>query len=130
MKNTLRWIAVPFASIGSMWAAYILASLICGLNGSIVENYYGVEVTSITKIILALARNGISGYAMVYFGSLVAPSKNKIVAIVLATVSCFIVALGILSLFVSGFNFMSFLEMLATGIGSIVAVKEVKEKEE
>lgn len=129
MKSTLRWIATPFASIIGGAIVYLLISIWIKGNNYGFQMYNGMEVGNITDIILAICAQAAFGGAFVLFGSITAPSHQRIVSIVLAS---FVGFLSLTSLFFSfagyGFSFLYLLHVAATITGAIMACRHVHEE--
>lgn len=130
MKTTLRWFAIPFAAIVGAYIAYLFISLWIRGNSYGFEIYNGVEIGSITQIILAIAAQAIFGAAFVYCGAYVAPKYNRVCAIVLASILCTISVISYIYMVLSkGFGFIGLVHTIATMIGAI-ATASVFETEE
>lgn len=128
MKNTLRWIAIPFVAIISSLLIYILCTLWIGQ----MENRYGeVNVYSITDIVLSITRDLFVGGVFVYAGAKTAPKAQKTVSIVLATITCIISITSFVVNIIYRGDFILYLGIVATFIGGIIgSVKINKEEEE
>lgn len=132
IKAALRWIAVPFAAVAAEFAVNIIGQIWIWVNGNGVEHYTGGTSTiDIVTVILLQILNFYVGYAFVYAGSYVAPSHQKNVSIVLATMQvCFCVAMSILML--SGYannSLSSWAAEIITPIGSIYAAIKYPNKD-
>lgn len=129
-KVILRWIAMPFVSIVCAFLAYWFVALWIKGNNYGFEVYNGMEVGSISQIILAIAAQAVFGFAFVYCGASVAPRHNKNCAIVLATVFCTLCAISYTySLFFEGFNFLQLVHIAASMTGAIGASYKFSVKE-
>ena len=125
-KNILRWVAMPFAAIIGSIIAYLFVSLWIRGNNYGFEVYNGVEVGSITQIILSIAAQAVFGFTFVLCGAYVAPAYNRNCAIVLSTVISMIsIVSEIISLSQNGFLFMPFIHTIATIVGSIIGARYV-----
>jgi hypothetical protein len=115
-KVILRWIAILPASVLGMQLTFVLLRIINILFASHyidTSSWMGVLYTDIVS-------NLIAGVAFVYVGFKVAPSNQKIVAIVLAVL---LLVISCLSLFFVNFitkEYYSNLGIICGNIGSIV----------
>lgn len=124
MKNILRWIAIPFAAILSSLLIHILCTLLIGQ----MQSYNGINITSITDIILCIIRDLSVGGMFVYAGAMVAPKANKIVSVILATIACIMCIISFVSNILTHGGFMTHIGIVATLIGAIVGSIKVNEE--
>lgn len=121
MKKILRWIAMPFAAIAGSLIAYFFVSLWIKGNNFGFQMYNGVEVGSMSQILLAIAAQFISGAAFVACGSITAPSHQRTCSIVLATIITIITIATYTFTLIQGFSFLVLTHHIATIIGAIYA---------
>ncbi len=129
MKTTLRWIAVPFAALGALWVADIIATFVLFLDEASARAYTGMEVSGIYALIGRMIRDGVVGAAFVLAGCYTAPSYKRIVAIVLCTIisviSCIVL---IILMFIGNFSILTLLGIIAAAIGSIIGARHAYEQ--
>jgi hypothetical protein len=118
LPNWLRWILVPFAVVLTFLIVSILSNLFFWFQGNMLGIGEGAWLDQIWKNILSPA---ITGFASVYLGVFCAPSKRKIVALVIGAI---LVMLGGFSLFslLSRGDWWGVLNVVATvgGIGGAI----------
>lgn len=124
MKNILRWIAIPFVAILSSLLIHILCTLWIGQ----MQSYNGINITSITDIILSIIRDLSVGGMFVYAGAMIAPKANKIVSVILATIACIMCIISFVSNILTHGGFMTYIGIVATLIGAIVGSIKVNEE--
>lgn len=126
MKDILRWIAIPFASLLAMLLAGVLAGVFLWLNNMGSSWYTGESPTRLAEIITLLIKDGVAGFAFVYAGVYTAPSHKNVVAIVLATVLTMFSIGSIILTFYLGRDYFSILGAIVTVIGAVFAVSQAK----
>lgn len=123
--NILRWIGIPFASVLASVLSYAVGVTWCGVQNGAFERYSGVEVTSLTKIILLLACYCVSGYTFVMAGVYTAPAHKRVTAIVLATAFTSICAFSMIySFFSPEYSLMDIITVAFSAIAAIVAAHQ------
>lgn len=127
MKNriieVLRWIAVPFASVAASLLVHVIITLFVGMNNVGYMLYTGTEVTSITEILLGLARDFLVGSVFVLAGAYTAPVHRRTVAVVLATVASMLCVVSLAFSIAIWNGVLQCMSAVLTMTGSIVAAK-------
>lgn len=122
LTYVMRWIGVPFASVLAGILSYAVGVIWCGVQNGAFEKYNGVEVTSLTKIVLLLACNCLSGYTFVMAGVYTAPAHKRVTAVVLATAFTAICALSVIYTLLSpDYSLMDVVAIVCSVIAAIVA---------
>ncbi len=126
IKTILRWAATPFAAVIGGFIAYFLVAIWIKGNNYGFQLYNSEEVGSITQIILAIIAQAVFGGAFVVCGAITAPKYKHTCSIVLATIIGMLSLISIVFSFAAnGFQFLLFVQCLATIIGAIIAAKYV-----
>lgn len=124
--KALRWIAVlPFSLL-----SFFLANMLWQLLYSITASRYLDPESIVNLIIVDIMSSAISTAAFVYAGVLMAPSKKKITALILATL---VITLLLISLFVVNVltaKYVSNFGLISGVVGAMVCYNEIQEKEE
>ena len=123
MKDTLRWVAVPFAALAGLFIVFVIARFLTWINlfGYMAYTGEGVSAFSLTGIIIELFVQAASGYGFVLFGTYVAPSYKRIVSIILATIFCCIIAVSLCLAAFKGTTFWQIISILSGAVGAIYA---------
>lgn len=127
MKDILRWIAIPFASLAAMFLACLIMGIILWLNNCGYSWYTGEPVTRLSEILALLFRDGVAGYAFVLAGSYTAPKHNKVVSIVLATIMGVLSITSIALTIYLGREWITILGAIANMAGAVYAANSVEE---
>lgn len=115
MKNTLRWIAVPFAAVLAMIAGYVLGKTLQAFCLKWVLFWVEDVIPVISEFIGELT----GGVCFVAAGVAVAPYGKRVVSIILATIIILLCVANVLYYSLVEFDIMKIVYSLGMSIGAI-----------
>ncbi|MCP5411151.1 MAG: hypothetical protein H6924_03320 [Alphaproteobacteria bacterium] len=126
LPGWLRWILVPFACALALVLVHMAVRLFFWFQARMMGLGEGAWLEIITDTVIV---GGLTGYATVRIGSLVAPSNQKVVSLVIGGVVVMLAGISLFGLAIKH-EWRGVVDVLATVIGIGVAIYQVFEEEE
>jgi hypothetical protein len=126
LPGWLRWVLLPFACVLATIVVSIAARLFFWLQARMIGLGDGAWLELITNSVIA---GGLTGYATVHVGCLVAPSNRRAVSLVVGGVVVMLSGLSIF-LMLARHQWWGAAGVLATAIGAGIAIYSTFEEEE
>ena len=126
LPSWLRWILLPFGCVLAMLLVHLLARIFFWLQGRMLGLGDGAWLQLVTDYVIS---GGLTGYATVQVGSMIAPSHRKIVSLVVGGLVVMLSGLSI-SVMLARHQWWNAVDVLATVIGAGIAIYSTFEAEE